>query len=374
MATKTKSKKTKVPSALAQAQAEMDVKYGPQLANAQGMLGEAADQYKSDIESAKNNAAAIDAYAKAQMPGTIDRYKTANDAVTGIVANTDSALTGTGPSADIFKRAITGQQGATQARLQGAGQRATQELSDRQTSAQAGKISATNQARSDYRKTKASLASQIQTLIGTQGADVINRFGQIAEDQANNQNDIDVATIAADARRDVANAGATNSANSAAQKKRDAAAAANTKRVEGIRTATGDLKQNVSNAADRWDSLAKVKAPVKNTNPATAKLQPYLNAQGNPVADVRHAAMVTPTPSQIKARMTTGQDAVDPGVLHIALLVKAQQPLDAAAVAYLKANPKWRIPREWLPPSGPRNAIGPSGTVGGSTPGESRPT
>jgi hypothetical protein len=350
MATKTKlKKKTKTPSALEQAQAEMDVKYKPQINAAQSLLGEAADQYKSDIETAKNNTAAITAFARAQERPTIDRYKEAATQVAANEANTASALGGVGPASDIFRRAITGTQGTIRSQQTGAGTRASQALSDRQVAAQAGGIAAQQQARKDYRKTKNSLTSQIQSLTGQRQADVINRFGQIAEKDAERQKDIDVANIAADARRDVAGSSATNAANKAAAAKREKEA----KRVGGVRKATGDLKQSVANAVDQWDLLANAKAPKTNpafdkSKPLSETNKPYLNPDGNPVADPANAEQISPSAAAIKARLTTGDKAIDPGVLHIALLVRADKPLDDAAIRYIKANPDWRIPREWL--------------------------
>lgn len=351
MATKTKKKpKTKTPSALAQAQAEMDVKYKPQLDAAQGLLGEAADQYKSDIETAKNNSAAIQAFAKSQEAPTIDRYKTAADSVARDEANTATALEGVGPSADIFRRAITGTQGTTRSQQTGAGTRASQALADRQTSAMAGGVAAQNQARTDYRKTKTGLTNQIQSLIGQQGADTIARFGQIAEQNAANQTDIDVAKIAADARRDVAGAGATTAAN----KLKGAAAEKEQKRVTGIRKATGDMKQAVIDIAGKWDTLAGRVGRRKNPafdakKPVTGENLPYLNPNGKPVLEKEHGAEVRMTPQAIRDELTQGENAVEPGLLHVALLVRAGKPLDAAAIRYIKANQDWRVPREWLP-------------------------
>lgn len=346
---KTKTKpKTKIPSSLAQAQAEMDVKYKPQLDAAQGLLGEAADQYKSDIETAKNNAAAIDAYAEAKKAPTIERYKDAQTAQGGFEANSASALQGVGPASDILSRAITGEQGSLRSRLTGAGTRASQELDDRQTSALAGRIAAQQQARGDYRKTKSGLTAQIQSLIGQQGSDVIARFGQLAEADAERQKDINVAKIGADARRDVAGAGAKRAADAAAGKAADKEKA----RIGGIRKATGSLKQDVTNLIGAWDSYAGQTNPQANYDPKTMKDQPYLNPDGNPVSDPNHAAQVKPTADQVRSqlRKDLGKD-FDEGKLHIALLIRGKKPLDAAAIQYIKANPDWRIPREWLPKS-----------------------
>lgn len=346
---KTKTKpKTKVPSALAQAQAEMDVKYKPQLDMAQGLIGEAATQYKSDIETAKNNQRAIDSYAEAKKAPTIDRYKDAQTAQTGYETNAASALQGVGAGSDILKNAITGEQSSLRSRLEGAGTRASQELDDRQTSALAGRIAAQQQARGDYRKTKAGLTSQIQSLIGQQGADVIARFGQLAEADAERQKDIDVAKIGAKARTDVAGLGAKSKADTAAGKAKEKDQA----RIGGIRKATGALKQDVTNLIGRWDAYAGQTNPRANYDPKTMKDQPYLNPDGNPVSDPSHAEQVAPTAEQVRAqlRKDLGKD-YDEGKLHIALLIRAKKPLDTAAINYIKANPDWRIPREWLPKS-----------------------
>jgi hypothetical protein len=349
MATSTK-KKPKVPSALAQAQAEMDVKYKPQLDTAQNLLGEAATQYKSDIETAKNNQQAIDAYAEAKKAPTIDRYKDAQTAQGGFEANSATALQGVGPAGDILSRAITGEQGSLRSRLQGAGTRASQELDDRQTSALAGKIAAQTQARGDYRKTKTGLTSQIQSLIGQQGSDVIARFGQLAEADAERQKDINVAKIGANARRDVATAGAKSKADAAADTAAGKARDKKEKHLEAVHAATGTLKQNVADIADLWQGYAARVQYRPNPDKKTNAAQPYLNADGNPVSEKEHAAKKVMSPQEIKDAIQKDTD-YDPGLVHVALLIRAKQPLDAAAINYIKANRNWRIPREWLPKS-----------------------
>jgi len=345
MATRTKKKKTTTKSltALQQAQAEMDVKYKPQIDATQGLLGEAADQYKSDIQTAKNNATATQAYAKAQEAPTIERFKTALAQTGQNEANTASALEGVGPAADIFRRAITGTQGAARTALTGAGTRATQDLSDRQLAAQAGGIAAQGQARTDYRKTKGALTQQIKSLIGQQAADTMSRFGQIAEADAERQKDIDIANIGARARKYTADVGATGRQNAADTKKK----AAEDKRLGGVRKATGDLKTSVADIADLWQGYASRVQYRPNPDKKTAAKFPYLNPDGNPVSLKEHAAAKRMTPQEIKDAIQKDTD-YDPGLVHIALLVRAKKPLDQAAVKYIKANPDWRIPREWL--------------------------
>lgn len=351
--TKTKPKsKTKTPSLLAQAQSEKDVQYAPQIATAQSLLGDAGEQLKSDIETAKNNSAAVKAYAEDQKAPTIERYKGAQGAVQGFQANTDAAMRDVGPAGDIFHNAVASEQGSLRSRLTGAGTRASQELVDRQTAAEAGRVGAESQARQDYRKTKKSLTDQIQTLVGQKQADVMARFGQLVEAEANRQNDIDVAKIGADARRDVAAAGATNRANSQAAKDKEK----EQKRVGDIRKSTGELKRNVTNIISRWNELASASAPKPNPrfdskSPISDTNKPYLNADGNPVEEPGNAAQIKPTPAAIRAKIRDEYKDVDgvEGLIHVALTLRGpNKALDQAAIKYIQDNPNWRVPREWL--------------------------
>jgi hypothetical protein len=261
---KTKTKKAKGTGSplLGQAQAEKDVQYGPQFDAAQSLLGEAGKTLKSDIETAKNNASAVTSLAEAEKAPTIDRYKGAQDRAAGYEGITAKALEGVGGSVgDIFRAAISGEQAGQRQRLDAAGTRASTELSDRQQSALSGRIAAQNQARSDYRDTKKSLTSQIQSLLGRKQADVMARFGQLVESDANRQKAIDVAKIGARAKTDVAGIGAKAKANADAAKGREK----EEKRVGDIHKSTGQLKQTVSNIIDRWEQLAGASLPKSMT-------------------------------------------------------------------------------------------------------------
>lgn len=346
--TKTKKKTTpKTPSLYEQAASEMDSKYAPQIQMAQGLLGEAAKTYASDIDEAKNNASAIHAFAEQNKAPTIDRYAKAQGATTTNEQNAASALEGTGPASDIFRRAITASQGTGRSRLTAAGTRASQELDDRQTGALAGKIAAQTQAKGDYRKTKQTLTDQIRGLAGQKEADIMARFGQLAEQQADRQTQIDVAKIGAQSRLDVAGAGADASSAKEAEKARTKAREKRQKHVEGVRTATGTLKQSVADTADLWDQYAARVQYRPNKDDKTNAEFPYLNPNGDPVQLKTSAAKKVMTPDEIRDAIAQDHD-VDPGILHIALLRRANKPLDAKAIQYIKSKPDWRIPREWL--------------------------
>lgn len=351
--TKPKSKsKGSGSSLLEQAQAEKDVQYGPQFDAAQNLLGEAGKTLKSDIETAKNNAAAVTSMAEAEKAPTIERYKGAQDRAKGFEGLTAKALEGVGGNVgDIFRGAIGGEQAGQRQRLDAAGTRASTELSDRQMSALSGRIAAQNQARSDYRETKNSLTSQIQQLLGRKQADVMARFGQLVESDANRQKDIDVAKIGAKARTDVAAAGATNKANSAAAKAKEK----EDQRVGGIHKATGQLKQTVTNIIDRWNQLASASLPKENPrydpkSPISDTNKPYLNPDGNPVEVKEHAAQIKPSANAIRNQIISeGKGKIDEGMVHVALVLRGPTgALDQKAIQYIKANPDWRIPREWL--------------------------
>jgi hypothetical protein len=354
---KTKTKpKPKSSSLLGQAQAEKDVQYGPQFDAAQNLLGEAGKTLKSDIETAKNNAAAVTSMAEAEKAPTIDRYKGAQDRATGFQDLTAKALAGVGGNAgDIFRGAIGGEQAAQKQRLDSAGTRASTELSDRQQSALSGRIAAQNQARSDYRQTKDSLTGQIQSLLGRKQADVMARFGQLVESDANRQKDIDIAGIGAKARTDAAGIGATTRANAKADADAARGREKEEKRVGDIHKSTGQLKQTVSNIIDRWEQLAGASLPKENPrfdskSPVSDNNKPYLNAQGNPVEEPGHAVQIKPNATAIRNQIISeGKGKIDEGLVHVALTLRGpDKALDQKAINYIQANGDWRIPREWL--------------------------
>jgi hypothetical protein len=350
---KTKTKKAKGTGSplLGQAQAEKDVQYGPQFDAAQSLLGEAGKTLKSDIETAKNNASAVTSLAEAEKAPTIERYKGAQDRAAGYEGITAKALEGVGGSVgDIFRAAISGEQAGQRQRLDAAGTRASTELSDRQQSALSGRIAAQNQARSDYRDTKKSLTSQIQSLLGRKQADVMARFGQLVESDANRQKAIDVAKIGARAKTDVAGIGARSRANADAAKGREK----EEKRVGDIHKSTGQLKQTVSNIIDRWEQLAGASLPKENPrfdskSPVSDTNKPYLGPTG-PVQEPAHAVQIKPNANAIRNQIISeGKGKIDEGLVHVALVLRGpDKALDEKAIKYIQDNRDWRIPREWL--------------------------
>jgi hypothetical protein len=347
---KTKTK-PKTSTQLQQAQAEKDVQYGPQFDAATNLLGEAGKTLKSDIQTAKNNASAVTSMAEAEKQPTIDRYKGAQDRAKGFEGITAKALAGVGGNVgDIFRAAIGGEQAGQRQRLDAAGTAASTELTDRQTSALSGQIAAQNQARSDYRSTKKSLTDQIQQLLGRKQADVMNRFGQLVESDADRQNAIDIAKIGAQAKTDVAGMGATNKRNADAAKGREK----EQKRIGDIHKSTGQLKQTVSNIIDRWEQLAGASLPKENPrfdskSPISDSNKPYLGPTG-PVEEPGHAVQIKPSPNAIRNQIISeGKGKIDEGLVHVALVLRGpDKALDEKAIKYIQNNPDWRIPREWL--------------------------
>jgi hypothetical protein len=347
---KTKTK-PKTSSQLQQAQAEKDVQYGPQFDAATNLLGEAGKTLKSDIQTAKNNAAAVTSMAEAEKQPTIDRYKGAQDRAKGFEGITSKALEGVGGNVgDIFRAAIGGEQAGQRQRLDAAGTAASTELTDRQTSALSGQIAAQSQARSDYRSTKKSLTDQIQQLLGRKQADVMNRFGQLVESEADRQHDIDIAKIGAKAKTTVAGMNATSKSNAAAAKGQEK----EQKRIGGVHKATGQLKQTVSNIIDRWEQLAGASLPKENPrfdskSPVSDTNKPYMGPTG-PVQEPGNAVQIKPNASQIRNQIISeGKGKIDEGLVHVALVLRGpDKALDEKAIKYIQANEDWRIPREWL--------------------------
>jgi hypothetical protein len=116
------------------------------------------------------------------------------------------------------------------------------------------------------------------------------------------------------------------------------------KKKAGIAKATGKLRVDVDNTINAWRSY------VGQTTDDTSKPK-------DPTTGEYPARKVTP--SDIK-RILAGK-GYDAGMIHVALMVGAHKPLDAAAINYLHSkDPNIRIPKEWLGEKSSSNAPRPT--------------
>jgi hypothetical protein len=215
-------RKRKTDPDLSTALAEMEVKYGPQVAQVKNLVGEAVDQYKGDVQSAKETAAAARSYARQAIPGVEKIYTGATQATRDAQSDVKTAFGDLGGAADVFRAATAREQGGARSRIADAAARAKQDLVDRGTQATAGEQLAIGEARRGYGANIGKLQDQLTQLTATKQSDLVARLGQLGQDRADrdlkvrlqnleNEGDIDVqsqrdkaarerAEIAADAK------------------------------------------------------------------------------------------------------------------------------------------------------------------------------
>lgn len=197
MAKKKKTKKTDPNSTAATAYASE--KYGPAIAQVVAAQGQARDDFASDIESAKNTAESGKAYALNAIPNVQKTYSGALSQAGEDDAFINAELGKLGAAADVFKGASVKAQGAAHDRITAAGADAEQGLRDRATAAEAGKQFASNEARSNYRKTVGGLRQQLIDLKTQAGDAAANKLSELLQADLDRQNKTDVATIGAGA-------------------------------------------------------------------------------------------------------------------------------------------------------------------------------
>src|SRR3954470_14440395 len=128
------------------AQAEQDVRYGPQVAQIRDLYGEAARQRVSDIRAAKQTARSATAFARAQRPTVKNVYKTGRNVVEANAADVATAFGKLGIAAEPYGPVTTREMAGAKNRINESRIGALNELTERAASAQAGKALAINQA------------------------------------------------------------------------------------------------------------------------------------------------------------------------------------------------------------------------------------
>jgi hypothetical protein len=181
------------------AQAVAGEKYDPQISQIKGLYGQAGKQLASDITAAKAGAKSAVVYSKSARPTVKSDYKDATKTVNQDAADTLAAFGTIGQAADIFRAAAAREHNDYKSRIATDKVGALQELTDRATSAQAGRAFAVNKARQDYKDTTGTLGQQLVALRGAKGNSMAAQLGTLMEQRADRAVKVKTAKISAGA-------------------------------------------------------------------------------------------------------------------------------------------------------------------------------
>lgn len=385
MATKTKKRPTTIPGLegldltglspddVTSIRGQQALVYSPQLNQIRDLHRQLTDQYHSDLTSAGTNADSARMYATKAIPEVQQIF---HNAKTAAQAGTDTVngvmdKYGAGSGADPFRRALAREQQSAADRISTEGAKAQQELQDRVTAAESGRQYAITAAKKDYRKGTDTLSQKLLDILQEQGATTAGLAANIRGTKMST-----AASVLKDqARLDAKSADKKAAADAKAAEQARKDKAAETKRVAGVRTASGDYVNKVADAAAEWKRYTETGIAVKIPDPDNAGKQIQKTYEADGVDSFgRKVKAGDPvfrqaTTNEIRNQLGTMRDTdghlkYTPGDIHVMLLRRANKPLDAAALGYLRklANHGVRIPRDWL-----------QAAYGGRAPGNTAP-
>lgn len=345
------------------AQAQIDLQYGPQFAQVRDLWHQTHNQYVNDLSAARETARATQQQAKASQPVVKKIYDTAEKSLDSSSSFVDRALAATtAPGAEsglsgLLNTAMQRERGSAANANTAARTTSLNALVQRASDAQAGKDLAYSTAKQNLLSSRKTLTQKIADLTGEKG----NALTVLTNQLADKRDATRATTQSAQAKTDAA-----------AQKRRQQLADAKQTHVEKVRTATGNYANKITDAASLWKQYSTQTVTDKNGNPIPIRDpvmengKTKLDKNGNPMTKVRLGTdgkpvydTSTPTPSDLKQMLLAERDdkghiKFTPGDVHIMLLRRANKPMDAEAMAYLRrmAAKGVRIPREWLPNPG----------------------
>jgi hypothetical protein len=186
------------------AQAEGDVRYGPQVSQIRDLYQQAATQKVSDINAAKQNARSAIAFARAARPEVNAIYKRGGNVERVAAADVANAFTPLGAGADPFRAAAARETQGAKTRMEEARTAARQELVDRATASKAGQGFAINQARQEYGSSKGTLDQKLQDILGQRGSYISGRLGTLANQRAAENLKLRLANMDDQTKREIA--------------------------------------------------------------------------------------------------------------------------------------------------------------------------
>ena len=124
------------------------------------------------------------------------------------------------------------------------------------------------------------------------------------------------------------------------------------KRIEKVRTATGNIRTRIKDAQTAWERYGKIRNPKTHLDPVT----------GDDIPDVdpktKKPVLVGASADQLKAKLR--KDGFTETEIHVMLMLRGKKKLTQAEVDSLKRQDKnIRIPRAWLPGKASKNAAHP---------------
>ena len=303
-ATKTKKKTKKTSSDLAYATAVANEKYGPQISEIKGLYDQAKQQYASDIDAAKNNAASGVAFATQARPQTISDYASARSTTDQLNALQNAQLAkapSSGGVSDVLRTAITAEQTGQGKKIANERANSLQALTDRATAAASGQQFAANQAKSAYQKTADTLTQKLVDIAGQQGNEIAVQLGKLQQTKA---------------KTDASNA-KTKAANQRSDSTIYTSGAFNGMTHGEVNALTPQQRQAKVDAYNKSSSKGKAKGQSRATSEQRQNLNTDVQGAINDWTRIAGATKVDPktkkrvpvglTPDQIRALMLKGQ-------------------------------------------------------------------
>jgi hypothetical protein len=199
-----RNRRTRNNNDLTIAQAEGNVRYGPQVTQVRDLYTQAAEQKVSDINAAKQNAASAIAFARGSRPEVNAIYKRGGNVAKTAAAEVANAFAPLSAGADPFRAAAARESQGAKTRMAEAASAARQELVDRATAAKSGQGFAVNQAQQTYASSAKKLGQKLQDILGERGSYISGRLATLANQRAAEQLKLNLANMSDRTKRDIA--------------------------------------------------------------------------------------------------------------------------------------------------------------------------
>jgi hypothetical protein len=308
------------------AEAEADLRVGPQISQIRDLYDQAARQKVSDIRAAQQGAQSAIAFANAQRPTVKTTYKTGQNVANAAAADVETAFGKLGAAADPYRAVTSREQGGARNRINEARIGALQELTERATGAKAGMALAINQARSDYALNRQQLNQKLSDLLGQRGTTIAGRLATLSNQRAERAAKIRTAKIGAGAT--------TEAAKIRAQAQKESAERTASKGERATALQRGTFSDEVGAAMSRIRQLLKDNPGVKRPQLATTLLKgQQIPKGGDPNAQIKQV-------SQLAASIALDQ-VLDKHVSQQNAQRLHQRGLKVADIADVRTRSEW---------------------------------
>jgi hypothetical protein len=169
------------------AQSRAKVRFGPEHSTIKAAIGDAQNNYLSDLTSAAAASKSAIHFAKKAKKPVAAVFNQARSEADAARSDVEAAFGRLGGAADPFRAALAREQAGAHQRVALAGANALHELTQRQLEAKAGGQYAKTAAKQDYRKTISDLAGRLSDLGDREGAFITSEAGSLRESRAGRQ-------------------------------------------------------------------------------------------------------------------------------------------------------------------------------------------